>query len=289
MHSPLRGLERYRECFWAPTNDVFAVLLLHCWPVSANDVGLDIFKKIFFFPAELFSFHPCFECWALTSGFTAPLVHLTSMQPPSRETLWHTADHGYKWAIPLVALLKLCLFSWRFVGFLRMKRRYRILLQVKKLGKALKDKKANYSENQRKKMKSVSTAFGINIHCPIGFVMIELCFVTLTRDGRAVTWQLTVRQNVLNVWKISFQTVEHCTALIEKDDAARNELGLKILTLQELRRIRKIRESVKPETIWLPRQPGDKREDNSRVYLGEDDDKDSSHEKRSFSRFSGKR
>lgn len=89
--------------------------------------------------------------------------------------------------------------------------------------------------------------------------------------------------------EISFQTIEHCSSLVEKDDAARNEMGLKTPTLQELRRIRKIRESVKPETIWLPRQPGDKREDHSRVYLGEDDDKESSHEKRSYSKFSGKR
>lgn len=114
-------------------------------------------------------------------------------------------------------------------GFLKMDRRYRILLQIKKLEKALKNKKAHYFDSQRKKMQS---------------------------------------------------TVEHCTLLIEKDDSSRKQLGLKTMTLKELHRIRKIREAVKPETIWLPRLPGDKREDAGRIDLGEDDSRDHSRERK---------
>lgn len=68
--------------------------------------------------------------------------------------------------------------------------------------------------------------------------------------------------------------------MIEKDDLSRKQLGLKTMTLKELHRIRKIREAVKPETIWLPRLPGDKREDAGRIDMGEDDSRDHSRERK---------
>jgi hypothetical protein len=42
-----------------------------------------------------------------------------------------------------------------FSGLLKMKRRYRILLQLDKLKKAAKDKKANYTKNVKNMMSSV--------------------------------------------------------------------------------------------------------------------------------------
>lgn len=68
--------------------------------------------------------------------------------------------------------------------------------------------------------------------------------------------------------------------MVEKDDLSRKQLGLKTMTLKELHRIRKIREAVKPETIWLPRLPGDKREDAGRIDMGEDDSRDHSRERK---------
>lgn len=42
-----------------------------------------------------------------------------------------------------------------FSGMLKMKRRYRILLQMDKLKKAMKDKKANHTKNVKNMMSSV--------------------------------------------------------------------------------------------------------------------------------------
>jgi hypothetical protein len=104
-------------------------------------------------------------------------------------------------------------------GLLRLKRRYRIMLQMEKLKKAMKDP---FNSRHLGAMRS---------------------------------------------------TIDQCHTLIERDDLVRQELGLSTPSFSELRRYKRIRESIGEDSIWLPgrRMPGsmDRR---GAFFLDEDDD-----------------
>jgi len=70
------------------------------------------------------------------------------------------------------------------------------------------------------------------------------------------------------------QTVAHCKALIEKDDAVRTELGMETPSFSELRQYKKIRESVNEDAIWLPgKRMGGMLDRRSFVDEDEDDER----------------